>query len=89
MRDICSYNSAVGKYVTHLGLQHLNLEPCRPRGIPLSETTIAEELRPLGYRSHLIGIYRNLKTLSVLMWIINCQYITKSISGTLCKNSTY
>ena len=45
----------VGKYLTHLGLQHKNLQPCRPSGIPLSETTIADELGALGYKSHLIG----------------------------------
>ena len=55
---VCTYMHAyilVGKYLTHLGLQHKNLQPCRPSGIPLSETTIADELGALGYKSHLIG----------------------------------
>ena len=55
---ICTYIHPyilVGKYLTHLGLQHKNLQPCRPSGIPLSETTIADELGALGYKSHLIG----------------------------------
>ncbi|XP_067945659.1 arylsulfatase B-like isoform X2 [Watersipora subatra] len=44
-----------GKYLTHLGLQHKNLQPCRPSGIPLSVPTIADELRLMGYGNHLIG----------------------------------
>lgn len=44
-----------GRYQTHLGLQHDNLERNRAHGLPLDVTTFAEKLKDSGYSTHLVG----------------------------------
>lgn len=41
-----------------MGLQTLVIPPQSPYGLPLNETTIAQQLRSAGYRTHAVGKVR-------------------------------
>ncbi|CAL1528370.1 unnamed protein product [Lymnaea stagnalis] len=44
-----------GKYPIHTGLQHYVIAGSQPYGLPLTEITLAQHLRSLGYSTHAIG----------------------------------
>lgn len=44
-----------GRYNIHTGTHHGNFFPCKPYGLPLEYPTLAEELKNLGYGTHMIG----------------------------------
>ena len=44
-----------GRYQIHTGLQHGVINPTRPMGLPTDIPIIANVLKDLGYRTHLVG----------------------------------
>ncbi|XP_077982545.1 arylsulfatase B-like [Glandiceps talaboti] len=44
-----------GYYSHRIGMQYKTVQLYQPKGLPLNVTTIAEELRPLGYMNYMIG----------------------------------
>lgn len=44
-----------GRHPIHLGLQHETIHPAAPFGLPLNETTVAQALKKLGYKTHMVG----------------------------------
>jgi arylsulfatase A-like enzyme len=44
-----------GKYPIHTGLQHYVIAGSEPYGLPLTETTMAQHLKALGYSTHIVG----------------------------------
>ena len=48
-----------GRYQIHTGLQHGIIRATQPNSIPLDETIIAEKLRQIGYKTHLVGKWHN------------------------------
>ena len=47
-----------GRYQIHTGLQHGVINPTRPMGLPTNIPIIANALKDLGYRTHLVGKVR-------------------------------
>ena len=44
-----------GRYPYHMGLAHTVISNGRPFGMPLNQTTIANELKKGGYSTHSVG----------------------------------
>eukprot|EP01084_Bolivina_argentea_P003679 6921_1 len=44
-----------GLYPIHTGLQHYVLDPASPYGLPLEYTSLPQELKKVGYDTHMIG----------------------------------
>ncbi|XP_075213981.1 arylsulfatase B-like [Lycorma delicatula] len=44
-----------GKYPIHTGMQGFPINPLEKRGLPLTETTMAQQLKKLGYSTNIIG----------------------------------
>ena len=44
-----------GRYPYHMGLANGVLKSCRPYGMPLNQTTLADELKKGGYATHIVG----------------------------------
>ena len=52
-----------GRYQIHTGLQHGVINPTRPMGLPTNIPIIANVLKDLGYRTHLVGKVRTISFL--------------------------
>lgn len=58
VQHICSPTRSAlmsGKYPIHTGLSHGVIRPTSPYGLPLSEVTLAQEMRAAGYATHAVG----------------------------------
>ncbi|XP_072038382.1 arylsulfatase B-like [Amphiura filiformis] len=58
VQPICSPSRSVlmtGRYLIRYGLQHRLFKAAQPTCLPLSETTLPEKLKELGYMTHAIG----------------------------------
>ncbi|XP_077994837.1 arylsulfatase J-like [Glandiceps talaboti] len=58
VQPVCTPSRAsllTGKYPIRYGLQHFVITPDEPAGLPLSEVTMANYLKKLGYSTHMIG----------------------------------
>ena len=58
IQHICSPTRSAlmsGRYPIHTGLQHGVIAPVSPYGLPLDLTIIPEDLKKVGYSTHIIG----------------------------------
>ena len=44
-----------GKYQIHTGLTHMIIRPPQPNCLPLEDRTIADRLKEVGYKTHIVG----------------------------------
>nr|XP_039268997.1 arylsulfatase J-like [Styela clava] len=44
-----------GRYQIHTGMQHSNISPSKPYGLPLDNILLPEQLKACGYKTHMIG----------------------------------
>lgn len=44
-----------GRYQIHTGMQHKIVSQCTQNGLPLKEKTIADKLKEVGYKTHIVG----------------------------------
>ena len=57
-QQVCTPSRAAlltGKYPFHIGRQKRALKPLQPTGLHLNLTTLPQELKKLGYATHMVG----------------------------------
>ena len=60
VQPICSPSRncfMTGRYPIRTGLQHGGINEVQPNGLPLDEVTLAQRLKEVGYRTHLVGTF--------------------------------